>query len=309
MLMKTFGEKERACELSFQKNGPFWHIYTDGGIMADIFTNEVEFREGMITLAVCATLYNKAELITFILMNNHIHFIMRGSREDCLELFHIFKLRLMRRWRDFGRPIDWTKFEAQILRIESLRALRNEIAYVHRNAYVANPNYSPFNYPWSGGVAYFTPIINLLPAISVRNLKTRVARDLTHYRDIMDLEGLYFVDKSPHIPSFCRIDIGESVFPDARHYFLISGRNAEAFSQIASRLKDIVFLTDDEIYVVAVKYSEEMFSQKLHLLSPEQRIELARKLHFEFNASNRTLRRILGLEIRVLDELFPRVSS
>ena len=307
--MKTFAEKERACELSFQKNGPFWHIYTNGGIMADIFTNEEEFREGMITLAVCATLYKKAELITFILMNNHAHLIMRGLEEDCLEFFEMYKTRLKRRMGDSGRSIDWRKFNAHILGIETLRSLRNEIVYVHRNAYVANPNYSPFNYPWSGCSAYFTPMINLLPTVSVHDLRTRVVRELTHYRDISQLEELYFVDKLPYIPSFCRVDIGESVFQDARSYFHLSARNAEAFSQIASRLKDTVFLTDDEIYVVAVKYSEEMFSQKLHLLSPEQRIQLARKLHFEFNASNPSLRRIIGLEIRVLDELFPRVSS
>ena len=305
--MMTFGEKERACELSFRKNGPFWHIYTDGGIMADIFTDEEEFRKGMITLAVCATLYKKAELITFILMNNHVHFIMRGSREDCLEFFEMYKARLRRRFGNLERAIDWGKFNSQILGIESLRALRNEIIYVHRNAYVAYPNYSPFNYPWSGGLAYFSPLIHLLPTLSVKDIGGRGMRELTHSRNDPGLASLKFVDKVPHIPSFCRVDIGESVFQDVRSYFHLSSRNAEAFSQIASRLKDRVFLTDDEMFVVAARYANEMFSQKLNLLSPEQKIHLARKLHFEYNASNQCLRRTLGLEIRVLDELFPRV--
>ena len=132
-------------------------------------------------------------------------------------------------------------------------------------------------------------------------------RELTHSRNEPGLASLKFVDKVPHIPSFCRVDIGESVFQDVRSYFHLSSRNAEAFSQIASRLKDRVFLTDDEMFVVAARYANEMFSQKLNLLSPEQKIHLARKLHFVYNASNQCLRRTLGLEIRVLDELFPRV--
>ena len=85
-------------------------------------------------------------------------------------------------------------------------------------------------------------------------------------------------------------------------------RNAEAFSQIASRLKDSVFLTDDEMFLVAVKTSEDRFSTKIALLTPEQKIQLARILHFDYNASNNQLRRILKLEMSVLNELFPQVS-
>lgn len=44
-----------------------------------------------------------------------------------------------------GKAVDWKKFEAQILRIETLKDLRNEIIYVNRNAYVANRNYTPFS--------------------------------------------------------------------------------------------------------------------------------------------------------------------
>lgn len=54
----TFVEKERKCERVFETEGPFWHVYTDGSIMIDLFSSEDEMREGMIALAVCSVLFS-----------------------------------------------------------------------------------------------------------------------------------------------------------------------------------------------------------------------------------------------------------
>jgi REP element-mobilizing transposase RayT len=306
--MMSFAEKERACEIAFGEFGPFWHVYTDGSIMIDFFSNDDEKKEGMIVLAVCAMLFREVELVTFELMNNHVHLIMRGSREGCLDFFDMFKRRLKRRFQRHDRVVDWDRFEAQILEIETLRALRNEIIYVNRNAYVANHNYTPFSYPWGGGWAYFSPVIDLLSVISVREMGARRVRELTHFRDVDEIVRLRFVGDVPYIPSFCRIDIGESLFQNARSYFYALSRNAEAYSQVASRLKDNVFLTDDEMFVVAARSAESDFSTRLRLLTPDQKIQLARKLHFDYNASNAQLRRILNLDLAVLNELFPPIG-
>ena len=306
--MKSFAEKERVCEMEFEAKGPFWHVCTDGNLVSDIFRGEDEFKEGMTVLAVSAVLFKDAELLTFELMNNHVHLIMRGEEKTCIEFFELFKKRLKRWFQGKGRPVDWNRFVAQILKIDTLKALRNEIAYVNRNGYVANHDYTPFSYPWGGGCAYFSPIMCQLPATPVREIGVRKVRGLTHYRDVDDLAPLSFVGDVPFVPSFCRIDIGQSMFRDARNYFQALTKNAEAFSLIASRLKDSVFLTDDEMFVLATTLAEETFSSKLRLLNPEQKIQLARKLHYEYNASNAQLRRLLSLDLTVLNELFPPLA-
>ena len=163
----TFAELERECERVFKDSGPFWHVYTDGSVMADIFCCEEDFREGMVALAVCAVLFGEAQLVTFELMNNHVHLVMRGSRADCLQFFEMFKGRLKRWAQRLGRPVNWSCFDAQILEIESLKDLRNEILYTHRNAYVANRAYTPFSYPWGGGWAYFNPVVERLPVVGL----------------------------------------------------------------------------------------------------------------------------------------------
>lgn len=306
--MMRFAEKEIECERLFDANGPFWHLYTDGNVMSDIFCDIDDFKEGMIVLAVCAMLSGKAELVTFELMNNHVHLIMRGMKEDCLLFFKMFKRRLVRCFQRKGRALDWSKFEAQILGIEKLKDLRNEIIYVNRNGYVASRNYTPFSYPWGGGWAYFNPVIELLPIIPAFELGYTKVRELTHFRDAKALAALKFVGDVPFIPSFCRTDIGQSMFQDARSYFHALTRNAEAYSQIAMRLQDSVFLTDDEMFVVAARCAADDFATKLRVLTPAQKIQLARKLHYDYNASNNQLRRVLNLDNATLNELFPQAG-
>ena len=308
--MLTFAEKERECERIFEKSGPFWHLYTDGRGMEDFLCTEEDFKTAMTALAVAAVLFKKVRIITFELMSNHIHMILNGEAEDCLELFERFKARLRRILKTNGRIINWDAFKADILPIETLNALRNEIIYANRNAFVANPQFTPFNYPWGGGCAFFQPYFNRLPAISLRELGFNKARELTHFREIRLIEDLKFFGDIVFIPSFCRTDIGESMFRDARSYFNSLTRNAEAFSQIAQRLKDSVFLTDEEMYAAATMYAENTYgNRQLSILNPEQKIQLSKELHFKYNASNQQIRRLLKLDIGILNELFPQQSS
>ena len=96
------------------------------------------------------------------------------------------------------------------------------------------------------------------------------------------------------------------MFRDARSYFNSLTRNAEAFSQIASRLKDSIFLTDDELYSVICSYISKEYSVKApSQLSAQQNIDTARHMHFNYNASNHQLRRMLRLDPSILEELFP----
>ena len=113
-------------------------------------------------------------------------------------------------------------------------------------------------------------------------------------------------EKKRFMPSRCDIQLGESMFTDPRSYFNSLTKNVEAFSQIAARLQDVIFLTDDELFSVACKISEDSCqTKKITLLSPEHKIAIAKELHFKYNATNQQIRRILKLDTTILNELFP----
>jgi len=239
-------------------------------------------------------------------MGNHVHLILAGQREECIKAFDLFAARLRQAFPKRQRVIDWNKFKMDILPIGSLQALRNEIIYANRNAFVANPSYTPDSYPWGGGCAYFCPWMKHLTTTPLGELPILTQRALLHTKKIAPFKDLKVIDSIPFIPSFCDIKLGESMYRDARSYFNSLTRNAEAFSQIASRLKDTIFLTDEELYSAICSYINKEYSVKTPAqLSGQQKIDTARHMHFNYNASNQQLRRMLRLDMSILEELFP----
>ena len=302
----NFSEKERICESIYISHGPYWHIYTDGTMMQNIFISKEDFIMGMWCLAAAQHLCKSVRVITFELMGNHIHLILAGAKEDCIKVFDLFAARLKKAFPKRQHAIGWSKFKMEILPIESLQALRNEIIYVNRNAFVSNPAYTPDSYPWGGGCAYFCPWLKYLATTPLGELPVLTQRALLHTKKIAPLADLKVIDSMPLIPSFCDIQLGESMFRDARSYFNSLTRNAEAYSKIASRLKDAIFLTDEELYTVVNSYINKEYSvRSTVLLNAQQKIDTARYMHFNYNASNQQLRRILRMDLSVLDELFP----
>jgi len=302
----SFSEKERVCESIFISHGPYWHIYTDGTKMQNIFCCEDDFKTAMWILAASMHMFKGVWVITFELMGNHLHLILAGQRDDCIKAFDLFAARLRLAFPKRQRTIDWSNFRMDILPIESLQALRNEIIYVNRNAFVSNPEYTPDSYPWGGGCVYFNPWLRHLKTTNLGEMKVNSQRALLHTRDVAPFSQLLEVGGMPFIPSFCDIKLGESMFRDARSYFNSLTRNAEAFSQTASRLKDTIFLTDEELYSVICSYISKEYSVKTPAqLSAQQKIDTARHMHFNYNASNQQLRRMLRMELSILEELFP----
>ena len=302
----SFSEKERICENIFIANGPYWHVYTDGTKMQNIFCCEEDFIVGMWCLASALHLCKSMRALTFELMGNHVHLILAGQREGCIKAFDLFAARLRQAFPKRQRTIDWSQFKMDILPIESLQALRNEIIYANRNAFVVNPTYTPDSYPWGGGCAYFCPWLKYLTTTPLGELPILTQRALLHTKKIAPLADLKVIDSIPFIPSFCDIRFGESIFRDARSYFNSLTRNAETFSQIASRLKDSIFLTDDELYSVICSHINKEYSVKSpSQLSAQQKIDTARHMHFGYNATNQQLKRMLRLELPLLEELFP----
>ena len=302
----SFSEKERVCECIFIDNGPYWHLYTDGTKMQNIFCNEEDFKIGMWCLAAARHLCKSVRIITFELMGNHLHFILAGQKEDCIMVFEIFTSRLKQVFAKARRAIDWSNFKMDILPIEDIQALRNEIIYTNRNAFVANPSYTPDSYPWGGGCAYFCPWLKHVKTTPLGNMKVNSQRALLHTRDVTPFAQLIEVGGMPFIPSFCDISLGESMFRDARSYFNSLTRNAEAFSQIASRLKDTIFLIDDELYSAMLSFINKEYSVRTATeLSTQQKVDTARHMHFDYNATNQQLRRMLRMELAILEDLFP----
>ena len=73
-----------------------------------------------------------------------------------------------------------------------------------------------------------------------------------------------------------------------------------------SAYRALIKFTDEELFNTSVKYAEANFGTKtVTMLSPEQKIQLAKELHFRYKATNQQIRRLLRMDIHILNEMFP----
>ncbi len=252
------------------------------------------------------------EVVTFELMSDHIHLIMRGQRGICLELLSIFRKKLRVFMAHRGRNIDWSGFKCNDpIEITSLEMLRNEIVYVNRNGYVADNTETPYSYKWGCGYLYYGIAGQLTAgATGVSTLTYRQKRKMFRADKVSLPESFITADGYVLPQSFCNIRLGMSIFRDAHHYFNKLTKASEAYSESAARLGDKIFLTDGDLYAAAVDKCRKSYgTDSPNMLQPAQKLDLAKILHKQYNASNGQLRRILKLDAAIIDELFPTSSS
>ena len=97
------------------------------------------------------------------------------------------------------------------------------------------------------------------------------------------------------------------MFRDSHHYFSLLSKNVESFSSIARRLGDRVVVTDEEMYNLLTRIAQRDYKlNQVSLLPPQEKIRLAKMMHFEYNATNSQIQRLLKLDISVVNELFPK---
>ena len=256
-------------------------------------------------VAFCTWQSRGVTVLTFEIMDNHLHVVMSGEKERLLAWFDLFKRRLQRYFLDKGVVKDLSGFTAFLFPIDTLETLRNTLAYVNRNGYLVDARYTPFSYPWGANRFFFQPDISHLQGTRYEDLTFREKRRLFRSHAI-DYPNTHLVMDGYVLPaSFCALGLAESMFQSARQYFFLLSRNVEAYRSIASQLGDLVFYTDDELFLVVRQLCKDAYgTSRPSTLSKEAKWDIARKMHFDYQAGNKQIQRMLRLEEREVIALF-----
>lgn len=306
----SFSEKENRCQVTFNhctRHGEcFFHLCTPGDGQQVIFSTREEYEAAMLIIAICLYECKNVIIITFELMSNHVHFILLGTPSAIEEFFTLFKSKLQKHLKRVSSSISLKQFVPKMIQIDTLESLRNQIVYTNRNAYIVDPDETPFTYLYGANSYYFNPMTKYLSTRNYGDLTVREKKELLHshhldYPDNYKVFGRYILPSS-----FCSIALGEAMFRDARHYFHKISRDIESYKEIASLLGDKVYYTDDEL--VSILYGickKEFEGQKPSLLSAQDKLTVARRLHFDYNADNAKIIRLLRVSPNVIEEIFP----
>ena len=297
----------------------FWHLCTPGYSQCLLFRDKHDYREGMNMVALSACKFSKkVGIYAFELMSNHLHFVIESSKEDAMDFYHDFYARLRRFLGRQGRGGELNSISYSLIPVDNETYLKNLIAYVHRNAFLVNSAYSPFNWLWGTNAHIFNSLESHMHKMPLHQIPNRTRQEKFHSREVDFPHDYYLIGNfdgenilSGYISPacYCKIKECEQLFTSAHQYYFNVTRRVESFSDIARELGDIITYTDEELFSTAThllltKYNKEKFS----MLNRNEKIEIAKVLHFNYNADNAQICRILRLNDSLVDSLFPKAS-
>ena len=259
-------------------------------------------------VGICALLSPDVKIFTFELMSNHVHFTVTGNRNDVESFCNRFK-RYLGKWLSHtDKTVNLENWNISMRHIETLRDARNVLAYNNRNGFLVNPEDTPFSYLWGANRYFFNREAKLRYAENTgkRKMTKREKRELIHSHDADSIEGPVLMDGYACPLSFCAVNDAENLFRNASQYLSTITKNVESQKEIAAQIGEKIFYNDNELYSIVIRMSKEQYGEPRPTLLPKDgKINIAKELHFDYNASNKQISRMLNLDIGFVSNLFP----
>ncbi len=300
--MKNFFYQEAECTRLYNSLGECWHLWTPENFPI-IITEDQEFKDIMSIFGHSASCFNDLHIYTFELMNNHLHVCLSGYKDTVDQWFHYFKRLLTRYLKKKKRELDSIAFRHQTRLIKSLGEMRNIIIYNNRNGFVVSPQETPYSYPWGANSYFYNTQAKKRYYESAQKYTTRDATLIIHSRQGYYKSELMKVDGYVSPMSFCHIETAEKLFRDASQYFYLLTKKLELQKEIAEQIGESIYYNDNELYQIANTLTNNLFKIALQELNGQQKIEIAKKLRFEYNANGKQIQRILKLDRSIITSL------
>jgi len=301
--MKSYYEREAECAMAFSELGECWHLSTSENFEI-IFYSEDDYKAGMGILAICARLFPEARILTFEWMSNHLHITASAAKERLIAFVEAVKRMLLRYLISKGRTVDIKAMTYNIHILDSLERIRNVIAYDNRNGYLVHPEHTPFSYPWGANRFYFNSDAKRLATDKSRQMTFREIRAISHTHKTDGLKDILSFDGYALPLDFCDILTGEQLFRDPAHYFFLISRNIESNKHIAKEIGESVFYTDNELFSAIARTAREKYGCATLLeATPSAKLELAKMMRYDYNASTKQIIRFLKLSHALLNSI------
>ena len=276
------------------------------------FRDEEDYVVGMNHVAVQASI-SDVIVIAFILMSNHVHFVLYGEYGEVLAFINKLKARyslfLSRKYhiRDFLR-----RNEVNVCRIDPTEpeALERAIAYVQMNCVAARICAHPSQYPWGTGNAFFRADSMLKSAGKPLSALSKRARERLLHSSHTDIPEEWRVSDAGYITpeSYVAVKTVERVYrkPDRMNYFL--NASSKAKKRLETVDEHIPAFRDQSILYVMPDLFQSLFRKgSFRDLSSSEQTEALRQIRFRFGSNVHQLARVCGLSYadaaRMLDSI------
>ena len=287
----------------------YYHCATKGFDHSILFSDVREFIAGMNRIGICLAMLRTDHpviIIAFCLMDNHVHFILYGTRENCLRwmaLYHRLTMIWQKKHRA-GNPVDEV-WEYDAWQIPDPEDLKEKVAYVLRNPTVARMGFVPGGYRWSSASLVFADTAGQKAGgRRMGTLSSYESRNLFQTRVVLPED--WIVQPDGIIWPGCYTDYRrvEKLFGHPQHYLFSLNQNVET-SVNQQMYHESISLPDQDVRQIAKALSEQLFGEvEITSLDLSCRIQLCRNLKKQVGASLKQLARIVHLPLAELKKIF-----
>ena len=261
------------------------------------FRDDEDFRVAMNYVAIQAASSPEVAVLAFILMSNHVHFVLRGRREDVLGFINQFKHRYSLYYRrKYGRKEFLRKNGTDVKPVPCEdEAPERALAYVQANCVAANICSHPSQYPWGTGNTFYNsckPSGKRLCDLSER-MRERLLRS-----NNVALPETWLICEDGYIKPENYVDVAcvEDIFrsPKRMNYFLNNSSKAKKRMETAD--DNLPAFRDQAILAVLPDLLRSLFQKSsFEELNDHEQSEFARQIRFRFSADATQIARLCGV--------------
>ena len=276
-------------------------------------------------------------VIAFVLMDNHVHFCLYGTEEDCRRFMKLYVFAVANYLaKRFGHERKGRGFRFSVLAVTTKGQLMKTIAYIFRNPLAAGFDKMPSEYPWSNASDCFVVPRDARHAISNGDDSGLAATPRSRRSEPDDYYNEYTV---PHLtrnrhtigdltmverrnvlkirheyPAEWTFDeygvistrqysggqiIEKKIFGSVRRflYFLAMKCEDEVNDSIVRNMG--IFLSDADVRNRAKALCQEKFGrQDIRQLPLDQKVQLVRALRKTMSCPNTQMARVIGEPVK-----------
>ena len=285
----------------------FWLVTTDHLTDRIWFRDDDDFKMGMNLVAILAVVL-QVEVVSFILMSNHVHLVLCCSHDQAERFMDEFKRRysqymnhkyktkeLLRRVHVDIRPIS-----------EMDESMEWAIAYVHMNPVAARICLHATGYRWGTGNSFFREA----PAKGRRlgTFSKRARQRLLHSKE--ELPDDFLVGEDGYIlpESYVKVELVETKYRTPLRMDYFHRNSSKAKLRLDSSDNAIPAFRDQLIQSAVHDLCTTLFRKPtMEELTENEQSELLKQLRYRFSSNVNQLARVTGLSYEVVTDLLNRM--
>lgn len=273
----------------------YYHCASKGLEDSLLFYSREHYIAGMNRVGFCHLKVPEVIIIAFVLMDNHVHFILHGTDEDCKRFMACYK-KLTGYYLATKHDTRLLDFEYGCWLIPNKEKLMEKICYVLRNPMAAGINILPTNYLWGSGTLLFNDN-------QTESLFHTIGGTTEYFRRKIFGTKL-------EIPNDWLINDEGMIWPgsyvDGSRAEYVFGSMVNFMFELNKKNEDLVnremygreiSLNDNDLLSIIRKESEDTFGESdISLLTVDQRLELIRSIRKTYGSDKKQLGRLFHLK-------------